>query len=87
MLILIDYNEEENMAMLNNARNNMLDNFKSIKWLFHQIMDFKDKIGTLEGRMVDQRNLDFVEKDSPMMVSLTKMATFFQIGGQGVGFG
>ena len=35
---------ETGMNLLNNAHNNMIDNFHSIKWLFHELEDVKDQV-------------------------------------------
>ena len=36
------------MHLLNNARNSMIDNFRSIKWLYHKLEEFREKIGQME---------------------------------------
>ena len=35
---------EPNLDLLNNAKNGMIDNFHSIKWLFHELEDLKAKV-------------------------------------------
>lgn len=35
MLIMSNFSKEDNINVLNNAKNNMMDKFRSIKWLFH----------------------------------------------------
>ena len=43
-LVVISNNARETgLNLLNNAKNNMIDNFRSIKWLFHEIEDLKGK--------------------------------------------
>ena len=49
MIIMINFSKEDNIDILNNAKNNMMDNFKSIKWLFHQIEEIKGSMAMLEG--------------------------------------
>ena len=44
MVAIIDNAREIGMNFLNNARNNMIDNFRSIKWLYHELEEFKEKI-------------------------------------------
>lgn len=44
----IDNTREMGMNLFNNARNNMIDNFKSIKWLYHKLEEFREKIGQME---------------------------------------
>jgi hypothetical protein len=39
---ITDRARETGMNLLNNACNNMIDNFRSIKWLFHELEDVKD---------------------------------------------
>ena len=58
------------MNLLNNARNSMIDNFKSIKWLYHELEDFKEKIGQMESNKKDlgQEN----QKDQEDRFSLAK---------------
>lgn len=79
MIILSDYNKEENMDVLNNSRNYLLDNFRSIKWLFHQVMDLKEMMGSLEGRIDSHRILDTIDKKRPMMGSLNDMENFYRL--------
>ena len=45
-----DFRKEENIDVLNNAKNSMMDNFRSIKWIFHQIDNIKGKMCMLEGK-------------------------------------
>ena len=43
---------EMGMNLLNNTCNSMIDNYKSIKWLFHEVKEAKEK----EGQMEETRN-------------------------------
>ncbi len=56
----MDNTRQIGMNFLNNARNSMIDNFGSIKWLYHELEEFKEKIGQLENKrkMPDCRNLN-----------------------------
>ena len=36
------------MNLLKNACNNMIENFRSIKWLFHELEDVKDQVRNIE---------------------------------------
>ena len=36
MVAITNNARETNMNFLNNARNSMIDNFRSIKWLYHE---------------------------------------------------
>ena len=46
------------MNLLKNSCNRMIDNFRSIKWLFHELEEVKEKVGQMEGTM----NLMSIEK-------------------------
>ena len=47
-LVFISYNERKfGLNLLNNAKNSMIDNFHSIKWLFHELDQIKDRMGQL----------------------------------------
>ena len=37
------------MNLLKNARNTMIDNIWSIKWLFHELEEVKEKVGQMDG--------------------------------------
>ena len=41
LVILSDNTREMGMNLLKNARNSMVDNFWSIKWIFHEIKEIK----------------------------------------------
>ena len=43
LVVISDNAWEIGFNLLNNAKNNMIDNFQSIKWLFHEIEDLKGK--------------------------------------------
>ena len=51
------------MDVLNNARNNILDNFRSIKWLYHDVTDMKDMMTNLEDNVNIQKDVDNVAGD------------------------
>ena len=58
-LVAITNNVREvGMNFLNNAKKNMIDNFRSIKWLFHELEEVEEKVGQIEGT----RNLTGLEK-------------------------
>ena len=42
IMAITDRARETGMNLLNNTRNSMIDNFRSIKWLFHELEDVKD---------------------------------------------
>lgn len=45
-LVAITNNAREvGMNLLNNAKNSMIDDFKSIKWLFHEQEEVKERMG------------------------------------------
>ena len=46
---ITDKARETGMNLLNNAHNNMIDNFRSIKWLYHELEEVREKVGQLEG--------------------------------------
>ena len=41
---ILDNAREIGLSLLNNAKNSMINNFYSIKWLFHKIEDLKEKM-------------------------------------------
>ena len=43
IIAIFDNAWEPSLDLLNNAKNGMIDNFYSIKWLFHEIKDLKIK--------------------------------------------
>lgn len=43
LVVISDSAWETRFNLLKNAKNNMIDNFSSIKWLFHEIEDLKGK--------------------------------------------
>ena len=65
LVILSDNVSEMGMNLLNNAHKNMVDNFWSIKWIFHEIEDIKIRMqgqerteggdGTIRIRKLDVR--------------------------------
>ena len=44
MVVLNDNAREVGMNLLNNAHNNMVDNFRSIKWIFHETKELKYRL-------------------------------------------
>ena len=42
IVAISDRARETGMNLLNNARNSMIDNFRSIKWLFHELEEVKE---------------------------------------------
>ena len=50
MVAIIDNAREIGMNLLNNSINSMIDNFRSIKWLYHELEEFREKIGQLENK-------------------------------------
>ena len=52
IVALSDKAREMGMNLLNNTCNSMIDNYKSIKWLFHEVKEVKEK----EGQMEETRN-------------------------------
>lgn len=44
LVVLSNKAREMEMNFLNNTENCMLDQFRSFKWLFHEIEDLKEKI-------------------------------------------
>ena len=45
LVAITDNAREVGMNLLNNARNNMIDNFRSIKWIFHELEEVKERMG------------------------------------------
>ena len=44
LVAIFDNAREPSLDLLNNAKNGMIDNFHSIKWLFHELKDLKAKV-------------------------------------------
>lgn len=53
MVVLSNNAREVGMNLLNNARNSMVDNFRSIKWIFHETGELKNRVIGLEGKEGD----------------------------------
>lgn len=50
LVAISDNAREMGMNLLNNAKNSMIDNFCSIKWLFHELEEVKDGMGKVESQ-------------------------------------
>ena len=48
IVAISDNARETGMNLLNNARNSMINNFRSIKWLFHELEDVRDRVSQME---------------------------------------
>ena len=48
IVAISDKARETGMNLLNNAHNSMIDNYRSIKWLFHELEEVKEKVGHME---------------------------------------
>ena len=48
IVAISDNARESGMNLLNNARSSMIDNFRSIKWLFHELEDVRDRVSQME---------------------------------------
>ena len=49
LVILSDITKEDpNMDVLNNAKNNTIDSYRTTKWTYHEIQKLKYKMGILE---------------------------------------
>ena len=71
MVAITDKARELGMNLLNNTRNSMIDNFRSIKWLYHELEEVKERLGQMEsqgkkfeqGKLIDQGDvIRLVEK-------------------------
>ena len=65
IVAIIDRARETGMNLLNNAHNSMIDNFRSIKWLFHELEDVKDQVRHIEAmriRMESNRKKGMVDR-------------------------
>ena len=45
MLAIFDNVRDVGMNFLKNVKNTMFDNFWSIKWIFHDLEEVKDRVG------------------------------------------
>ena len=65
IVAISDRARETGMNLLNNAQNSMIDNFRSIKWLFHELEEVKEKVGHFEdvrNGMDANRRLDSADR-------------------------
>ena len=71
LVAIIDNKRELGMNLLNNAINSMINNFRSIKWIYHELEEVKERMGQLEsqgkkfeqGKLIDQGDgIRLVEK-------------------------
>lgn len=69
MVILSDNAREVGMNLLDNAWNNMVDSFRSIKWIFHEMEDIKNRLHGLERKEGE----DEIEKIRNLDSRVTKM--------------
>ena len=44
------------MDVLNNAKNNIVDSYRTTKWLYHEILDLKHRLNVLEMETYNLRN-------------------------------
>lgn len=54
MVVLSDNAREMGMNLLNNAHNSMVDNFRSIKWIFHETEELKNRVTRMEWKEGDE---------------------------------
>ena len=54
LVSILDNAKELGLNLLNNAKNSMIDKFFSLKWMFHEIKELKEKRARLKakGRVV-----------------------------------
>ena len=52
IVAITDRARETGMNLLNNARNNMIANFRSIKWLFHELEEVKEQVRHIEATRI-----------------------------------
>lgn len=67
ILVITDNARETSMNLLNNAQNSMIDNFRSIKWSYHELDEVREKVCQLEGnkKKIDNENQeDQEDRDS-----------------------
>ena len=65
IVAITDRARETWMNLLNNAHNSMIDNFHSIKWLFHELEEVKDQVRHIEATrigMESNRKMDTADK-------------------------
>ena len=48
--------EHLDMDVLNNAKNSVVDNFRTTKWLFHEILELQHRLNTLEREIYSLKN-------------------------------
>ena len=48
IVAISDNARETGMNLLNNARNSMIDNFRSIKWPYHELEDVRERVSQLD---------------------------------------
>jgi len=65
IVAVTDRAREIGMNLLNNAHNSMIDNFRSIKWIFHELEEIKDHVRHIEStrvRMESNRKMDSADR-------------------------
>lgn len=48
ILAISDNGREMSMNLLNNAQSSMIDNFRSIKWLFYELEEVRNRVSQME---------------------------------------
>ena len=51
LVAILDNVRELGLNLLNKAKNSVIDNFCSIKWLYHEIEELKAKMGKMNKQM------------------------------------
>ena len=57
LVILSDITKEHlDMDVLNNVKNSMVDSYQTTKWIFHEILDLKHRMSTMEREIYSLKN-------------------------------
>ena len=74
-----DSSKEMAQDVLNNARNSLVNNFKSIKWFYLEVINVKDKMNNLEDMANIQKSVDLKTMDGVNTVALMDMVDFYKL--------
>ena len=79
MLVLSDFSKELQMDVLHTARKSLLDNFRAVKRLFHEINEINGKMNTLETEVDNVKENDGMEGVGGGTRSVMSIATLYTL--------
>ena len=69
-----------------NAGYSLLDNLRSIKWLFQQIIELKNNMNKLKGRVVDLNNLEATSMENSIVCVVMDIVGFYRMEANAIEF-